>query len=285
VVHVSVRRELEALADKVAVVTGSARGIGRGIAEALAEQKVRLVLCDIDEANLESTVSSLRASGAEVIGVPADVTDPHAVNRVRDSAYERFETVHVLCNNPGPRSSAPLLDLPIDVDEWRSGLELLLYSIVHGLNAFLPGMLEQNEGHIVNTSSRAAYIPSVTLGVYSPAKAAVVALSEVLQAELAALDANIGVSVITPGLVRTPVVLDRLTNRDKSKEDPWTQAFLDRVETGAVASVDPIDVGRLVVRAIQTRALYVETFGAAVEGLQQRFIRANADAKKIGLRA
>jgi NAD(P)-dependent dehydrogenase (short-subunit alcohol dehydrogenase family) len=275
---------VEVLTGKVAVVTGGAGGIGRGLAEALAEQEMRLVLVDIDEARLEEAVDSLRSSGAEAIGVPADLTDPDALLRVRDAAFERFETVHVLCNNSGPAISSPLCEHPIDVDAWRSAMELLVYSVLHGLNAFLPRMLEQGEGHIVNTASRSGFVPQTLLGVYSPAKAAVISLSETLHAELAERDAPIGVTVLAPGLVKTPSVLAGLAGETEEQDDQWMREYHLRMPREFADAVDPIEVGRLTVRAIQTRAFYVNTTRQPLEWLQRRVDMIAADADRVGTR-
>jgi len=274
---------MRGLGGRVVVITGAARGIGLGLAQAFAERGAHLVLCDIDEVGLEGAVEALHADGAQAVAVAADVTDPAALARVRDVAFDRFETVHVLCNNPGPKISKPLLDQPVDVDDWRSGMELLLYSVLHGLNAFLPRMLEQDEGHIVNTASLAGLTPSTLLGVYTPAKAAVVAVSELLAAELAEQGANIGVTVLTPALVRTPGVLASMTAAPDQQDELWMRRFLEKQTVYLRTAVDPIDLGRLTVRAVETGAFYVHTKRGAVDSFQQKADRMRADADRVGL--
>ena len=153
-----------------------------------------------------------------------------------------------------------------------------VYSVLHGLNAFLPRMLDQEEGHIVNTASRQGLVPSPILGSYPPAKAAVIALSEMLQAELAATP--VGVTVLTPGGVKTEGILGSLALHESGERvDPAMREFL---ASRVAAAVDPVDLGRLVVRAIQTGTLYVNTHRETLTWLQERVDRMVADAERIG---
>jgi NAD(P)-dependent dehydrogenase (short-subunit alcohol dehydrogenase family) len=264
---------------QVAVVTGAARGIGFGLASAFAEEGLRVVLADIDEPALEGAVASLREAGAEAIGVPTDITRPDALARLRDRTFEQFGTVHVLCNNGGPGISDPL-DRPIDVERWKHIMDLLVYSVLYGINAFLPQMLEQGEGHIVNTSSGAGLTPVRQFGAYSPAKSAVLSLSEVLHGNLADRGAPVGVSVITPSFVRTE---NAVAGIEAAEQDPDADpAILDFMRAGMVRAVDPIDVGRLTIRAIRDNALYINTHRERLEGIQARVDGMVADADRIG---
>jgi NAD(P)-dependent dehydrogenase (short-subunit alcohol dehydrogenase family) len=140
---------LPELAGKVAVITGGAGAFGMGLARAFLDEQLKVVLADIDEAALERAVAAL-GPDAEVLAVHADVTDPQSMERLRDAAFERFGTVHVLCNNAMAGGGGSLAE-PIDVALWERVMAGCVYSVFHGLNAFLPRMLEQGEGHIVNT--------------------------------------------------------------------------------------------------------------------------------------
>jgi NAD(P)-dependent dehydrogenase (short-subunit alcohol dehydrogenase family) len=270
---------MQTLAGKVAVVTGAARGIGLGLARAFAEERMRIVVSDINAAALEEAVASLHSAGAEATGIPADITDDDAMLRLRDGAYEQFGTVHVLCNNGGPAVSNPL-DQPVDIDQWNRAMDLLVCSVLRGINAFLPRMIEQGDGHIVNTASRAALVPIPVLGVYSPAKSAVLTLSEVLHANLAERGVAVGVSVLTPGFVRSEHHAVAAEGGEQNTEtDPAVRAFIDARMANAV---DPIDVGRLTVRAVKQEALYVNTHRETFGWLQERVDRMVADADRIG---
>lgn len=268
---------MDDLTGRVVVVTGAARGVGFGLAQAFVERQMRVVISDIDEAALEAAASSLRAVGADAIGVPADVSDADAVLRLRDAAYERFETVHVLCNNAAPGGGGPFCE-PIDVASWEFVMAGAVYSVLHGLNAFLPRMLEQGEGHVVNTASRQGLVASPILGAYPPAKSAVITLSEMLSAELSERQAPVGVTVLTPGGVRTEGILASLET-SRQQGDPAVHEFL---ASRVAAAVEPIELGRLVVRAIEQGVLYVNSHRETLEWLQEKVDRMVADADQLG---
>jgi NAD(P)-dependent dehydrogenase (short-subunit alcohol dehydrogenase family) len=270
---------MDPLTGKVAVVTGGASGVGLGLGEAFTEEGMRVVLADIDESGLDAAVGKLTDAGGEAIGVPTDVADAAAIVRLRDATYERFGTAHVLCNNAGIGASTPLCE-PIDTTAWDRVFAVDVYAILHGLNAFLPRMIEQGEGHIVNTSSRQGLIATPNLGPYPPAKYASVALSEMLREELAACGAPVGVTVLTPGGVRTKQLLDALA-RHQSGElvDEEMEEFL---ESRVAHAVEPIELGRLVVRAVRANVLYVNTHRETLDWLRARFDRIGADAEALG---
>ena len=155
-----------------------------------------------------------------------------------------------------------------------------VYSVLHGLNAFLPRMLDRDEGHVINTASRQGLVPSPALGAYPPAKAAVISLSEMLRAELAERGSSVGVTVLTPGGVRTEGILASLAMHESGqRNDPAMREFL---ASRVAAAVEPVDLGRLVVRAIRTKTLYVNTHRETLEWLQERVDRMVSDASKTG---
>jgi NAD(P)-dependent dehydrogenase (short-subunit alcohol dehydrogenase family) len=266
---------MDTLAGKVAVITGGARGVGLGLAKAFTEQDLRVVLSDIDQNALDQAVMTLPGS----IGVLADVSDADAISRLRDEAFAQFGTVHVLCNNATGGGGGPFCE-PIDVAVWETAMAATVYSVLHGLNAFLPRMLAQGEGHVVNTASRQGLVASPILGAYPPAKSAVIALSEMLHAELAERGSPVGVTVLTPGGVKTEGILSSLALHESGQRDD--PAMRDFLASRVAAAVDPVDLGRLVVRAIQRNALYVNTHRETLEWLQERVDRMVADADKIG---
>jgi NAD(P)-dependent dehydrogenase (short-subunit alcohol dehydrogenase family) len=268
---------MDDLTGKVAVVTGGARGVGLGLARALAEQGMRMVLADIDDIALEKAVSTLHESGVDAIGVPTDVTDADAVIRLRDAAFDRFDKVHILCNNATGGGGGPFCE-PIDLAVWQSAMAGTVYSVLHGLNAFLARMLEQGEGHVVNTASRQGLVASPILGAYPPAKSAVITLSEMLHAELA--ETSVGVTVLTPGGVRTEGILGSLAEVERTQ--PRDEAMHEFLATRVAAAVEPLDLGRLTVRAIKEGALYVNSHRETLTWLQERVDRMVADADRIG---
>jgi NAD(P)-dependent dehydrogenase (short-subunit alcohol dehydrogenase family) len=192
-------RELQG---RVAVITGGASGIGRALAHRFVADGMRVVLADVEAEPLAATMAELEAGGADVVGVQADVAVAADVEAVRDRALASFGAVHVVCNNAGVGGGG-IVDAPLAVWEWTIGVNLM--GVVHGVHTFLPLLLEQDEGHIVNTASLAGLGGVAGLGIYCTTKFAVVGLSESLHHDLAARGSNVRVSVLCPGFVRTRI--------------------------------------------------------------------------------
>ncbi|MBI5433075.1 MAG: SDR family NAD(P)-dependent oxidoreductase [Planctomycetes bacterium] len=190
------------LREKTCVVTGAASGIGHALATAFVEAGARVVLADVDESRLAESAEGLRRAGGDVLAVRTDVARAADVEQLAGRAWETFGAVHVVCNNAGVASDAPLWESSLAEWEWMIGVNL--WGVVHGIRAFVPRLLEQGvEAHVVNTASIAGLISEPGLGAYKATKHAVVSLSETLRHELALRRAPIGVSVLCPGFVRT----------------------------------------------------------------------------------
>jgi NAD(P)-dependent dehydrogenase (short-subunit alcohol dehydrogenase family) len=241
----------------VAVVTGGASGIGRALAQRFAADGMRLVLVDVEAAPLAATVAELEAAGAEVVGVEADVALAADVEEVRERALRAFGAVHVVCNNAGVGGGS-IVDAPLALWEWTIGVNLM--GVVHGVHTFLPLLLEQDEGHIVNTASLAGLGGVPGLGIYSTTKFAVVGLSESLYHDLAARRSAVGVSVLCPGFVQTRI---GESNRNAPAAvaqwaaRPEAQATAEFAQALAAAGIPPDTVADAVRDAIVDRRFYV----------------------------
>ncbi|MEM7409489.1 MAG: SDR family NAD(P)-dependent oxidoreductase [Myxococcota bacterium] len=210
---------MQELAERVAVITGAASGIGRGIAEAAAAKQMRLVLADIEPKTLDAAADALRAAGAEVAAVPTDVSDAGAVTRLGEAALDHFGAVHLVCNNAGVLVAGSLWENSLD--ELRWSVDVNLWGVIHGIRTFVPILLEQGgEGHIVNTASMAGLTAAPYLDIYNATKHAVVALSETLHKELAMLESGVGVSVVCPGLIQTRIMESARNQPGTGDRDP-----------------------------------------------------------------
>ena len=192
---------IERLAGKVAVVTGGASGIGRAMGERFGREGMNVVLADVEAPALSATVADLRTRSLRVTGVVTDVASYEAVVSLRDQVMERHGAVHLLCNNAGIGAGAEGHLWDHELNDWRWAVNVNLYGVIHGINAFVPVMLEQgDEGHVVNTSSgNGGIAPLHTTAQYAVTKAAVVTLTECLYAQLQDAESRIGASVLFPG--------------------------------------------------------------------------------------
>jgi NAD(P)-dependent dehydrogenase (short-subunit alcohol dehydrogenase family) len=243
--------------DRVAVITGGASGIGLAMARAFAARGARLVLADLDESALSLAEKELAGDGAEVLGVPTDVTQRDRVEALAEATHERFGAAHIVCNNAGIAVLGSLVNA--ESAAWEASLAVNFWGVVHGVDAFVPRMLEQkNGGHLVNTASMAGLVGMQHLGVYCVTKFAVVALSESLERELR--PQGIGVHVLCPMIVSTNIGRNsaRLMGRPVQEQaDPEPGPRAGSLMVGSI--IAPEDVARRVVRGIERDSLYIFT--------------------------
>jgi NAD(P)-dependent dehydrogenase (short-subunit alcohol dehydrogenase family) len=185
---------------RVAVITGGASGIGRALGRRFAAEGARVVLADVEAGALAKTARELAADGADVTGVVCDVTDPASVESLAEHVCATHGAVHILVNNAGvgPPAAKVWETTPND---WTWVHSVNVFGVAYGIQSFVPRMLAAGEpGHIVNTSSGDGAInPLPGASVYASSKAAVAILTECLATQLAAENANIGVSLFLPG--------------------------------------------------------------------------------------
>jgi NAD(P)-dependent dehydrogenase (short-subunit alcohol dehydrogenase family) len=266
---------------RVAVVTGAASGIGRALAARFAAEGMRCVLADVEESALERAVGDLRRSGAAAVGVRADVSSAADVQALADRVIAEFGAVHVLCNNAGVGGGTDFAKIPLDVWEWVLGVNL--WGVIHGCRTFLPLLLEQDEGHIVNTSSMAA-LNGHPLGLapYTVSKFGVLGLSQNLFFELAATTpGHVGVSVLIPGLTRTRI-FESIRNVPATVTAPPPSSFA-RSSVAALSGVwdsamAPEKVADAVTDAIREQRFYILPYpdeALDMAGQQLRWMRTN----------
>jgi NAD(P)-dependent dehydrogenase (short-subunit alcohol dehydrogenase family) len=244
---------LAELAGKVAVVTGGASGIGKGIATQLVAEGARVVIADIQRDAMEATAAEIGADG-----VQTDVSDPASVDALAKAVLGRHGAVHVVCNNAGIGPLAPVADLTLD--DWRWMLGVNLWGVIHGVHTFLP-ILKQNRegGHIVNTASMAGLVAGPRLGAYAAAKYAVVGLTEVLAAELAADNSRVGVSVLCPGTVHTNIGRSSRNRPADLPDAGFKDIDIELEDNPRYRWIYPQDAGAVAVRAIKRGDLYALT--------------------------
>jgi NAD(P)-dependent dehydrogenase (short-subunit alcohol dehydrogenase family) len=251
--------------NKVAVVTGAASGIGRGLAERFAAEGMRVVLADVEQGALDQAEREMTDGGATVFAVRTDVSRLADVDALAQKTVERFGAVHIVCNNAGVGGGGATASWDAPMEEWQWVLGVNLGGVIHGVRAFVPIMLKQgDEGHIVNTASVAGLIAGAGGPSYTVSKFGVVGYSESLYHELAfASGGKIGVSVLCPALTNTRI-LESGRNYPggpmplPAAGTPEAQMF-DMIKGIFAGGMPPSEVAQQVFDAIVNNRFYVLT--------------------------
>ena len=225
---------------KTAVVTGAAGGIGEAIATKAASLGMNVVLADIDAAGLKAVQEALETGGAQVLSVVADVGRLADVETLADSAYERFGAVHLVFNNAGTMTPGSLLKLPLD--DMRRTVDTNLWGTLYGMKVFMPRMLADGAGHVVNTSSLNGLLAYPAMATYNGTKAAIIGISETVHHELAARRSPIGISVVCPGAVKKKRI-EGMTGQGSKSADDKISKFREATGIAAGAVADCIFEG------------------------------------------
>ncbi|HEX4218952.1 MAG TPA: SDR family NAD(P)-dependent oxidoreductase [Acidimicrobiales bacterium] len=190
------------LVDSVAVITGAGSGIGRAVAHALARQKAQVVVTDIDEERADGVAGEIRSEGGDAVAMRCDVSQLADFERVRDICLERFGRVDVVMNNVSVLAVGSPVAIPLE--EWQRAVDINLLGIVRSNQVFLPVLMEQQRGHVVNTASTAGLLPyGYDRLPYTATKHAIVGLSESLALYLR--PRGVGVSCLCPAGVITNI--------------------------------------------------------------------------------
>jgi NAD(P)-dependent dehydrogenase (short-subunit alcohol dehydrogenase family) len=259
--------------DRIAVVTGGASGIGAALARAFAARGARLALLDVDAAGLEGAAKELRESGAEVLAVTTDVSNRDSVFAAAETVFAHYGAVHIVCNNAGIVTAGEMVKSPHQ--DWEYTMGVNFWGVVHGVEAFVPRLIEQGQGgHVVNTASMAGLVGMQWLGIYCASKFAVVGLSESLRRELAPHE--IGVSVLCPMIVATNINAnsERLRPGAVARREPAPPAPPADAMQGGIKSSE--EVAARVVRAIENNEPYVLTHEEQRPILKRRAERLDA---------
>jgi NAD(P)-dependent dehydrogenase (short-subunit alcohol dehydrogenase family) len=261
---------VEDVKDKVAVVTGGASGIGRGMARAFASAGMKVVVADLDAAMLDETIADLRAAGTEAEAVSCDVSKLESVEALAQAAVDRFGGVHVLCNNAGIGVPTPTHKL--NLDDWRWIIDVDLWGPIYGVKVFLPLMEEQGEGHINATSSLAGLFSAQMMGAYNVAKHGVVALMATLERDLRGRKSPVHASVLCPGPINTNISRHSVAyrpSRAKPKADGERSGRVAaNIQASLESGMDPDDVGHLVLEAVLADRFWVMTHPEMLRGVE-----------------
>lgn len=187
------------LQSKVAVITGSAAGIGQGIAQLFAREGAALLMLDRDEVRNRAAAAEIQSSGARVLAMAVDVRDRAAIHAAIARAQDELGPVDILVNNAGIFPRQPFVSMT--PEQWDEMQEVNVKSIFHATQAVLPRMIERKSGKIVNISSVTFHLGTGKMAHYVTSKGAVIGLTRALSRELG--EHNIYVNCVTPGAIRT----------------------------------------------------------------------------------
>jgi NAD(P)-dependent dehydrogenase (short-subunit alcohol dehydrogenase family) len=264
---------MQDVAGKTAVVTGGASGIGLATARRLGDLGARLVLADVEAPALEAAVADLRASGMTVDGVVCDVSSREAVLDLADRAFDLAGHVDIVFNNAGVAVGGLTVDMTHD--DWRWLIDVNLWGPIHGVEAFVPRMVEQGTGgHVLFTASFAGLVPNVGLGPYCVTKYGVVAMAEVLSRELRPHE--IGVSVLCPMRVGTNIGSSERNRPDELGGDAASPRVPDQGEANDDLAGRVLPVGEVADRTVQAileNRLYILPHEESREPIRRRFQR------------
>jgi len=255
---------------KVAFITGGASGAGLGMAKVFVRNGMKVVIADIRQDSLDQAMTGFR-DDKNVHAICFDVTDRQAFARAADEAERVFGKVHVLCNNAGVNLFVPIEECTYNDWDWVMGVNF--GGVVNGVQTFVPRIGKHGEGgHIVNTASMAAFLPSAEAGIYTASKFAVRGLSEALRLSLYRY--HIGVSVFCPGLINSAIYESEKTRPahlavpENTAKSQKTMELLPKIHQ---AGMDPEEAGEKVLEGIRKNSLYIFSHPEFREELSEIF--------------
>ncbi len=263
---------MEQLRGATAVITGAGSGIGRALAVACAVEGMRVAAADIEANALAATLALVADTGVDAIAVETDVADAASVRALAARVDAELGGADLLCNNAGVFAGGTLWSEPVADFTWVMGVNF--YGILHGIQAFVPGMIERGRpGHVVNTISAAGIFPSAYSAAYTTSKFAGLALTECLAGELAGAGAPIGVTALCPGAVHTGIATSARNRTDGATSDA-PDAARDLVDHALTELTErgrpPAEIATMVLDAVRTGRYLQLTHDGYVGALRTR---------------
>ncbi len=261
---------MENVEGKTAFITGGASGAGLGMARIFSKNGMKVVIADIRRDNLDRAVTQFN-NNPDIHAIELDVTDRAAFARAADEAERLFGKVHIVCNNAGINLFVPIEECTYNDWDWVMGVNF--GGVVNGIQTFIPRLLKHGEGgHIVNTASMAAFLPSPLAGIYTASKFAVRGLSEALRLSL--YKSNIGVSVFCPGLINSKIYESEKVRPPRLGSPGNTaknQQMMDKLPEIHKVGMGPDEVGEKVLAGIRKNSMYIFSHSEFRDEMKEMF--------------
>ena len=255
---------------KVAFITGGASGAGFGMARAFTKKGMKVVIADIRQDSLDRAMTQF-GNIHDVHAIRLDVTDREAFVRAADEAEKVFGKVHIVCNNAGINLFVPVEECTYNDWDWVMGVNF--GGVVNGVQTFVPRIRKHGEGgHIVNTASMAAFLPSTAAVIYTASKFAVRGFTEALRFSL--YPYNLGVSVFCPGLINSRIYESEKIRPQRFASPANTaksQKTMDILPEIHKAGMEPEEAGEKVLAGIRRNDLYIFSHGEFKDELREIF--------------
>ncbi|GAB5450138.1 MAG: SDR family NAD(P)-dependent oxidoreductase [Halioglobus sp.] len=252
---------MQDFAEKTAVITGGANGIGRAMAERFLSLGMNVVIGDIEQAVLDDAVQALQARG-NCTGLRTDVSQQGDVDALAKFALDSFGAIHIACNNAGVFAGGVLWEESLADYRWQ--MDVNVWGVVHGVRTFVPIMKEQgDECHIVNTASMAAVTAMPYSGIYHMTKHAVLAMSESLYHELSFHAPNVKVSVLCPEAINTGIAQSernrpqQYSGADNVQQTDERAMVMQALADSTAAGIGPEVMAQRVHEAIVEEKFYI----------------------------
>ncbi len=267
---------------KVAVITGGGSGLGRELALSCAARGMHLVLGDVDENGMQETLRLVAEAhpATESATMKLDVSKLEQVEALAELCKSRFGAAHLVFNNAGVSVGGPAWENTVADWEWVMGVNL--YGVVWGVKVFTPMLIEQGEGHIINTASAAGWLNGPSMAVYNVTKHSVVALSETLALDLRDVDSKVGVTCLCPAFFPT-AIHESARNRPEDKADTVepSDIMLKRTEMIKQAvtkgKIQASDIAEMTLKAVENDQFYVFPHRKIKDLIKMRAAAADAE--------
>ena len=255
------------LQGRVAIITGAGHGIGRGYARRFAREGASVVVAELDGPAGEAVAGDLARQGYTASAVQTDVSDPEQVAKMAGAALDRFGRIDLVMNNVGVLAVGPVEKIPLEA--WQRIVDINLLGIVRSNLVFLPVLMEQGSGHIVNTASTAGLLPyGFDRLPYTATKHAVVGLSEALALYLR--PHGIGVSCLCPAGVATNIV-EQITFYGEPSPPRGPSFQISDAETVGESVADGVTEGRFLILTAPEVEAELRRHGADIDAYLSGF--------------